>query len=177
MRTGTEISKISLLIEGNNGILRQILYQLYLIAFSPFLKHFDGVLTADLFADQGNILLYDPLHFLLNVPQIGISEALLHIDIVVEAVFNRRSDGQLNPLIPVKMLDSLSHHMRSGVPESPAALRILKGQKIYLCPIPDNRHQLGSLSIDLCRQRLLGQAVTKGLYNIQISGAIGYLTP
>lgn len=97
MGAGAEIGKIALLIEGNDGILRQILYQLYLIAFSSFLKHFDGGLTADLFADQRNILLYDPFHFLLDIPQVGVSEALLHIDIVVEAVFNRRTDGQLNP--------------------------------------------------------------------------------
>ena len=111
MRACAQIRELALSIEGNLRILRQVIYKLYLVILTGCPEHVQSLLTADQLALQLQVLLDNLVHFLLDVLQVILGEALLHVNIIVKAVLNGRADGQLHVLILVQTLNCLCQDM------------------------------------------------------------------
>ena len=111
MRACAQIRELALSIEGNLRILRQVIYKLYLVILTGCPEHVQSLLTADQLALQLQVLLDNLVHFLLDVLQVILGEALLHVNIIVKAVLNGRADGQLHVLILVQALNCLCQDM------------------------------------------------------------------
>ena len=93
MRTSTQVCEFSLRIERYRRILGKVINQLNLIAFAFFAEHLECVFTRNLMSLQRQILFYDPRHFLLNILEVCICQATLHVYIIVKTIFNGRSDS------------------------------------------------------------------------------------
>ena len=171
MRACTKVSKLTLNIQRNLCILWQIVNQLYLVVLTSLGEHIQSFLTANQLTLQLQVLLDNLVHFLLDVLQILIGKALLHVNIIVETIFNSRTNGQLNIFILVQTLYSLSKNMRCSMTEGMTSPFILKGQKLNSSILVQYRCQIHNFIINTYSQNLLSQAVANRLYQFQGSNA------
>ena len=109
MRSGTEIYKISLLIERNDFVLRQVFDQLHLVILVLVSHELDSFFPRQLEAFQRIVGLDHLLHFLLDLQKILIVEFVLHIKVIIKSVIDRRSDSQLG--IRPQFLHGLSQNV------------------------------------------------------------------
>ena len=126
MGTGAQIGEVALLIEGDDGVLGQVLDELHLVGLLLLLHELDGLLTGQLEALQLQLLLADLAHLSLQGGQILGGEGAGSVKIVVEPVLDAGADGQL-PL-GVQPLHGLSQHVGAGVPIGLAVLGIFKAE-------------------------------------------------
>ena len=184
MRACTKVSKLTLNIQRNLCILWQIINQLYLVVLTSLGEHIQSFLTANQLTLQLQVLLDNLVHFLLDFLQILIGKALLHVNIIVKAVlngraafgghhiiietiFNSRTNSQLNIFILVQTLHSLSKNMRCSMTEGMTSPFILKGQKLNSSILVQYCCQIHNFIINTYSQNLLSQAVADRLYQLQ----------
>ena len=167
MRACTKVSKLTLNIQRNLCILWQIINQLYLVVLTSLGEHIQSFLTANQLTLQLQVLLDNLVHFLLDFLQILIGKALLHVNIIVETIFNSRTNGQLNIFILVQTLHSLSKNMRCSMTEGMTSPFILKGQKLNSSILVQYCCQIHNFIINTYSQNLLSQAVADRLYQLQ----------
>ena len=113
MRTGAQVHKIALLIEGDRRVLGQIADELHLVGLALFLHKANGFLAGQLEALQLEVLLDDVLHFLFDGGEEFLGEGLVDVEIVVKAVFNRGADGQLG--LGAQLFHGLGHDVAGRV--------------------------------------------------------------
>ena len=133
MGAGAQVGKLALLIEGDMGVLRQVLDQLHLVGLLLLLHEPDGLRPGQLKALQFELLLADLAHLRLQRRQILLGKGLFHIKIVIEAGFDGGADGQLD--LRMQALHGLRQHMGAGVPISPAVFGIFKGIQIFFAHV------------------------------------------
>ena len=126
--TGTQVGELALLVEGDVGVLRQVVDELYLVGLTLLLHKLDGLLTGQLKALQLQLLLTDLAHLRLDLLHDLGGEGEGGVHIVVEALVNGGADGQLH--LGVQALDGLGQDVRTGVPIGLAVLRIFKGKLV-----------------------------------------------
>ncbi len=95
MRACAEICKLALLVETYNLILGQVFYELDLIRLVLLFHKLYGIFVAELEALERQLFLYDFTHFLLDLFEYLGSEDCFGIEVVVKAVFYRRTCGKL----------------------------------------------------------------------------------
>ena len=167
MRAGAEIRELSLRIHRNGGILRQIADEFYFVVLTLFLKELKCFRTTDLFALKGKIFLNDFLHLFFNMDKICLAEFFIHIKIIVESVVNGRANRQLHMLIRIQALHGLRQNMRSGMPQCPAAVGIIKSKELDGTVFVQNRRQILRLPVYFGCQNFLCQTVAHTLNKIQ----------
>ena len=126
--TGAQVGEVALLVEGDVGVLRQVLDELHLVGLLLLLHELDGLLTGQLKALQLQLLLADLAHLGLESSQILGGEGAGGVKIVVEPVLDAGADGQLH--LGVQPLHGLGQHVGTGVPVGLAILRIFKGKLV-----------------------------------------------
>ena len=167
MRACTKVSKLTLNIQRNLCILWQIINQLYLVVLTSLGEHIQSFLTANQLTLQLQVLLDNLMHFLLDFLQILIGKAFLHVNIIVEPIFNSRANSQLNIFVLVQTLHSLSKNMRCSMTEGMTSPFILKGQKLNSSILVQYCCQIHNFIINTYSQNLLSQAVADRLYQLQ----------
>ena len=156
MRACTQIYKLSLLIETDHRVFRQILDQFHFVWLLSFFHKSNRLCPGFLKTFQPQAFLDDLFHLRLNLLQIFICKRSLTVHIVIEAVRNRRSDCQFH--LRIEALDRLSHNMRSGVMESCTSAFITKCQNIYLSVFFHYCTQIHSFPVYLSRTGRSGQS-------------------
>ena len=164
---GAEIRKLALRIGGDDLVLGQILDQLDLVVLALGTEELDCFVARDLTALKFQILLDNFLHFLLDVAQIGIRQLAIHVEVIVEAVLNRGTNGELHVAVRIEALHCLSHDMCSRVAQCMAATRILKGQHLKRGILRHGRCQIDRLPIKTRRQCFLCERIAHPLDNVQ----------
>ena len=129
MGAGAEVGKVALLIEADDGVLGQILDQLHLIGLVPLLHEFDGLFPGQLKALQLDLLLADLAHLRFQLFQDLRSDGKGGVEIIVEAVFDGRADGQL--YLGVQAFHGLGQNVAGGVAVGVFILGIFKGIQIF----------------------------------------------
>ena len=104
MRSRAQFKEVALLVEGNLFALRQVFDQLDLVRFILFFVHGDGVFSGHGEAFQPVAFFDDLFHFGFDLVQV-LSAERRDIKVVVEAVVDRWSDGQLG--VRIQVLDCL----------------------------------------------------------------------
>lgn len=95
MRAAAEVEPLALLVDFNLFAFGQVLNQFDLIIFALGLKNFDGLIAIPDFARKWFVRGDDFFHFLFDRGEVVRGERLIAGEIVVEPVFNGRSDGHL----------------------------------------------------------------------------------
>ena len=126
MGTGAQVGEVALLVEGDVGVLRQVLDELHLVGLLLLLHELDGLLTGQLKALQLQFLLADLAHLSLQGGQILGGEGAGGVKVIVEPVLNAGADGQLH--LGVQPLHGLSQHVGAGMPIGLSVLGIFKGK-------------------------------------------------
>ena len=127
VRPRAEVHEISLPVEGYDFILRQVFYQLHLVVFALVSHELYRFLSGQLKSLQRIVGLDYLLHLLLYLQKVLIVELMLHIEIVIEAVLDSRSYGQLG--VRPELLHGLSHYVRRSMSVAQSHLLIFK---VYL---------------------------------------------
>ena len=121
---GAQVNKLALLVEGDVGILRQVVDQLDLIGLLLLLHILDGFLAGQLEALQLQLLLADLAHLRLDLRQVVGGKGERRIQIVVKAVVDAGADGQLH--LRPQPLHGLRQNVGTGVPVRLAVLLVFK---------------------------------------------------
>ena len=129
MRTGAEVDKIALAVEGNILAFGNAVDQQQLIGLVPLFHQLLGFLAGKREAFHLQVFLDDLRHFGFDLFEGFRSEGDLAVKIVVKAVFDGRTDGQLG--IGVQSLDRLGQNVRRGMAEGAAAAVVFKGQRLH----------------------------------------------
>ena len=130
MGAGAQVHELTLLIEGDVRVLRQIVDQLHLVRLVLFLHIGDGLRPGQLKALQLQLLLADLAHLCLQRVHVLLGEVEGRVKVVIKAVVNGRADGQLH--LGVQTLHGLSQHMGAGVPIRLAVVLVFKGVDVFL---------------------------------------------
>ena len=113
MRTGAQVGELALAVEGNEGVLRQIVDQLDLVRLLGLFHKRNGLGAGQLKALELQLFLADLAHFLLDGFKVVGREGVLAVDVVIEALFDRGADGKLRAR--VQAADRLRHDVRAGM--------------------------------------------------------------
>jgi len=124
VRAGAQIHELALLIEGDVGVLRQVVDQLHLVGLFLLLHELDGLGAGQLEALQLQLLLADLPHLRLDLRQVLLREGERRVQIVIIAVVDGRSDGQLH--LRPQPLHGLGQNVGAGVPVRLAVLLVFK---------------------------------------------------
>ena len=122
------------------GVFRQILNQLHLIGLALFLHELDGLFPGQLKALELELFLADLAHLALDLLHDLGGDGEGRVQVIIEAVFNGRADGQLH--LRIEALDGLGQDMGAGMPIRAAILLIFKGILVVFL-----RHDGSSLSL------------------------------
>ena len=126
---GAQVGELALLIEGDVGVLGQILDQLHLEGLRLLLHELNGLGPGQLEPLQLQLLLADLPHLRLDLGQILLCEGKGCVQIVVKTAVDGRADGQLH--LRPQALDSLSQHVGAGVPIGLAILLVFKRVLVF----------------------------------------------
>ena len=126
MGTGAQVGELALLIEGDMGILRQILNELHLVGLALFLHELDGLRPGQLKALQLQLLLADLPHLSLDLGHVLRSKGEGRVHIVIPALLDGRADSQLH--LRPQALNGLRHDVRAGMPVGLAIFLIFKAE-------------------------------------------------
>ena len=130
VRTGAEVGELALLVEADDGILRQVVDELDLERLFLFFHKLDGLGARELKALELELFLADLAHLGFDLSQILRREGERGEHIVVETVVDARADGELH--LGPEALDGLRQHMGAGVPIGLAVLGIFKRRTGFL---------------------------------------------
>ena len=129
VRAGAQVGKFPLGIEGNNGVLGQIVDELHLVRLVLLLHIGDGLGTGLLAALQTNALLADFLHLRLDLRQMLRGEGEGGVKVIIPALIDGRADGKLH--LRPQPLDGLGHDVGAGMPVGFAVLGVFKGVQVF----------------------------------------------
>ncbi len=155
MRAGAEIHKLSLIIERNLRILRQILDQLKFVILATAAHEINRFLPGDVFAHHRLVLRDNPAHFLLDFDEIFVGKPTFDVEIIVEAVVDGRPNGQF--CLRVQALYRLSQNVAGRMAQCAQTFRVLRRQNLQRASIRQYGIQIRRLSIYPGRQRSLCQ--------------------
>ena len=126
MGAGAQIGELALLVEGDVGVLRQIMDQLHLVGLALLLHELEGLFPGQLKALQLQLLLADLAHLSLKLLQDLRSEGEGGVHVVVKALVDGGADGQL--YLRVQALHRLGQNVGAGVPVGLAVALVFKGK-------------------------------------------------
>ena len=138
MGAGAQIGELALLVEGDVGVLRQIMDQLHLVGLALLLHELDGLFPGQLEPLQLQLLLADLPHLCLDLLQVLRREGEGGVQVVVPALVDGGADGQLH--LGPQALDGLRHDVRAGVPVGLAVLGIFKRELVLFADLDFFRH-------------------------------------
>ena len=127
---GAQVGELALLVEGDDGVLGQVVDKLYLIGFVLLLHELHGLGPGQLKALQLQLFLADLPHLGFQLGQLGLGEGFGGVKVVVKPVLNGRADGQLH--LGMEALHGLGQHVGAGVPVGLFVVGIFKGVQILV---------------------------------------------
>ena len=130
MGAGTEVGELTLSVEADDGVLRQVVDQLHLVRLALFLHELQGFLPGQLKALQLQLLLADLAHLALDLFHDLRGEGKGRVHVIVKAVVDGRADGQLH--LRVQALHSLGQDVGAGVPIGTAVFFVLKAELVFI---------------------------------------------
>ena len=110
-----EVDELPLLVEADGGVGGEVLDELDLVVLALRLQVVDGLLPGQGVGLDLEVLLDDLLHLGLELLEVLGGEATVLVEIVVEAVVDGGSDGQLG--VRIEPFDGLGQNVRGGVPD------------------------------------------------------------
>ena len=126
MGTGAQVGELALLVEGDVGVLGQVVDELHLEGLALLLHELQGLSTGQLEPLQLQLLFTNLPHLRLDLLQVLGGEGEGGVHVVVPALVDGGADGQLH--LGPQALHRLGHDVGAGVPVGLAVLGIFKGK-------------------------------------------------
>ena len=149
MRSGAEVHKLSLLVETDLSVFRKVFDKLYFVGFVFLFEVFNRLSSRLCKSCDGKIFFDDLFHFRLDLCKILSGDGFFAVNIVIETVVDRRSDGELH--IRIKTFDRLSHDMRCGMTEGASASLTVKSKDIQFTVPVQHGTEIHNLSVHFSR--------------------------
>ena len=130
MGAGAQVHELALLVEGDVGVLRQVVDEFHLVGLLLLLHELDGLGAGQLEALQLQLLLADLPHLCLDLRQVIGGKGKGCIQIVVKAVVDAGADGQLH--LRPQALHRLGQNVGAGMPVRLAVLLVFKRVDVFL---------------------------------------------
>ena len=125
VRACAEVYEVALLKEGKLLVLGKIVDELYLVGLAALFHQSDCLGAGEGEALQLQIFLGDLLHFGFQSGELLLGEGVVAVEVIVEAVLDRGTDGKLR--VGIEALDCLCENVRCGVAQGVSADLVLKG--------------------------------------------------
>ena len=136
VRSCTKICKFSLWIEADYGIFRKVFDQFHFIWFIFFFKICDCFRSWHCILFNWKIFFNDFLHLSFDLFQVFCYKRSLTVNIIIESVFNWRSDRKF--CIRIQSLDRLCHNVRCCVTECTFSFFIIECKNVQLTVFVDH---------------------------------------
>ena len=170
VRAGAQVREVSLGVGADHCIFRQVFDQFHFVRFIFSLEFGQGFRSGQFFPDQG-IVGFDLAHFFFNGPQIFRREHMVAVQVVVEALFNGRPDGELGAR--EQMLDGLGHHMGGRMADGMEPFFTVRGNEFHFGIMIQGIAQVFVFPIYFGQECGLPQFLVQALGNGQ-QGAAGF---
>ena len=178
MRAATDVEPVALAVDRDLFAGRDdVVDDLDLVVLAQLGEDALGLLAIHDLAHDGQIALDDLVHAFFDALQIGGREGLVAGEVVIEAVFDRRADGDLGARI--EFLHGLRHHMGGVVAQQfERGLLVLAGDDGQLGIVIDDMGGVDEPTVDATGERGLGQTRADGGGDIMnadglLEGALG----
>ena len=157
VRATAEVGKTTLRVKGDFTVF-EVFEQLQLVGVLLFGEIGNGISLRDFLADVAVLLLGQLQHFLLDFGKVlaGNAAAFAEVDVVVEAVFDGRADGQLHA--GVQCLKGFGHEVGRGMPVGGLTSRVVPGQDFDGSIFSKWAVQVADFAVDAHGQSVAGQA-------------------
>ena len=137
MRADAHVDVIALLVEGERHILSQVADVLDLVGFAALVHQLDGLVPGQGEGLDGQVLLDDGLHFLLDGGQVLLGELhITQINVIVEAVLGGGAVGEMR--LGVEVLHGLGQDVSCAVAQDVQFL--LRGALGHMTVVVDHLH-------------------------------------
>ena len=147
MRTCAQLIKLTLAEERYLLAFAGVLFdKLNLVVLTLGGHHFNSLIGIKLISLKGNSLLDDFFHLAFKLLKNLRRERNIDIKVIVEAVVNSRTYGEL--CLRIETLHSLSEDMRGGMPESTLAFIVVKGQYLQLAVVVNGGAEIFNLAVN-----------------------------
>ena len=147
VRSGAQIHKFALPVEGNLRILRQILNQLHLEGFLALFHKRDGFRSGQSELLQLLTLFHDLFHLCFQGIQVVPGESLM-IKIVVKSRLNTGSDGQLR--IGKQILYRFRQHMGGSMADRGQTLLVIGRADAQFAVMVNDRAKICRFTVYFC---------------------------
>ncbi len=123
MRPPAQVDEVAFAIQADRLVGRDGGDDLGLVLFPDAIEEYNGVIALPFLARDGFVLLRQLRHFLFNGCQILRREGTLVREVVIKAVVDHRTDGDLG--IREQAFHGIGQQMRGGVPDQVQSFGIL----------------------------------------------------
>ncbi len=129
VRSAAQVREGSVLIIGNGSVF-QFADQLALVRIAFLFEMLERVRLGNGDTLESLLLAGQFEHLLLYLREVSLGEGLaIHVDIIIEAILDGRSDAELDTRI--QGFEGFRHQVGRGVPENPAGIFILPFQELH----------------------------------------------
>ena len=150
VRSCAQVGELALPVKADDFALRQFLNQLHLVRLVVFLHERDRFGAGQFKALDLLVLLDDLLHLRLNIVKDIGREGNIAVKVIVEAVLDGGTDGQLG--FRIQTLDRLRQDMRSCVAENVLPVLVREGQQLDVCVSVQHLRQRAELAVHVRSQ-------------------------
>ena len=164
VRSAAQIREVSLTVKRNNFSCRNFADNFSLVVLADALEICNGFIARQRIALERNVLFHKFLHSSFDLFEIFGREGALKLEVVVKAIFNGRSDRHFSRR--VKLLDSLSHQVRSRVTNQLKSFGVLCRDDGNVGIRLNNVRQIDELVVNLAGKSSLGKAGTDRCSNV-----------
>ena len=166
VRTATQIRESALGV-GRDVTVFQVGNELVLIRLPLVAEELQRIALGDVATHKGLLALHQLHHLLFDVGEDRLADhhALSGHDVVVESVFNGRTDTELSA--GIELLQGLGHKVGGSVPEGVLALFVLPLVKLDGGIFRDGAVQFHRLTVHAASQHILSQSAADALCNLQ----------
>ncbi len=155
VRAAAEVDERALAVERDRLVFRQVADDLGLVGLAQAFEELDrGVARPDL-ADDRLVAGDDLAHPRLDLGEVVGGERRFAGEVVIEAVFDRRADGDLG--VGIKFLHRLGHHVRRVMAQQIDTVRVLRGDDGDLGIRVQSSGEIPQRAVHPHRERSLGQ--------------------
>ena len=154
--SAAQVHPVALAVAGDHLSFRQFVQDFQLVVFAHFPEHVQALFPGNFFPADVQLLPGNLLHFPFDLFQVFRGKRLIPVKVIVEPVFNHRSDRNLG--FGIQVLDSMRHQVGTGMANHFQRFRGLVGNDLQ-CPVGRQRRvHVDQLIVEACRQGIPGKA-------------------
>ena len=165
VRPAAQIREVALRVERDLLVFRNRLHEFDLIVLAELIEEGDRLVARHFAVRDREVLRHDLVHALFDLREVFFREGLLAGEVVVETVFDRRSDRHFG--FRIELLHCLSHQVSGGVANDVKTFLILTGDDRDRGVVIHGLGEIHKLSVHAAGKRRTGESGTDRSGNLR----------